>query len=186
MNGFIGEIRYFAGNFAPRNWAFCEGQLMSISQNTALFSILGTIYGGDGRTTFALPDMRGRVALGSGQGPGLTNRREGARFGTENNTITNLNLPAHNHIGTISGEIKPNVRAEEDNSTDDPSDAFYNQKGNDFYSDTPAPGENSGALTSDLGFTVNNNGGGQQINNRQPLLAVYYIICLTGTFPSRN
>src|SRR5512140_216933 len=94
---FIGEIVMFAGNFAPRSWALCNGQLLPIAQNTALFSILGTTYGGDGRTTFALPDLRGRVPVHPGQGPGLSNYVLGEMAGTENTTLLINNMPAHNH-----------------------------------------------------------------------------------------
>ena len=97
---FIGEISMFAGNFAPRGWAFCEGQLLPIAQNQSLFSILGTTYGGDGRTTFGLPDMRGRVSIHPGTGPGLTNYRLGNKGGSETTTLTTNQLPSHNH--TIS------------------------------------------------------------------------------------
>lgn len=97
---FLGEISWFAGNFAPRGWAFCNGQLLSIAQNTALFSLLGTIYGGDGRTTFALPDMRGRSPMHFGTGPGLSARQIGERGGTEANTLSVGNLPAHTHTIT--------------------------------------------------------------------------------------
>ena len=94
---FIGEIKMVASNFAPRGWAFCDGQLLPIAQNTALFSILGTTYGGDGRTTFALPDLRGRLAMHAGTGPGLTSRRLGAKGGVEIVTLTTNEIPAHNH-----------------------------------------------------------------------------------------
>src|SRR5215213_5859350 len=94
---YIGEIRMFAGNFAPRGWALCNGQLLSISQNTALFSLLGTMYGGNGQTTFALPDLRGRVPLHFGQGPGLSNYVEGEVGGTETVTLTTGEMPSHNH-----------------------------------------------------------------------------------------
>ena len=97
---FIAEIIMFGGNFAPRGWAFCDGQLLPISQNTALFSILGTTYGGDGRTTFALPDLRGRTAIHPGTGPGLSNRRLGESGGSETNTMTIGQMPSHNHIIT--------------------------------------------------------------------------------------
>ena len=94
---FVGEIRMFAGNFAPRGFAFCDGQLLAISQNDALFALLGTTYGGDGRTTFALPDLRGRVPVHAGSGPGLTRRTLGQRAGSEQETLTLSQIPAHNH-----------------------------------------------------------------------------------------
>ena len=94
---FVGEIRMFAGSFAPRGWAFCDGQLLAVSQSDALFSLLGTIYGGDGRTTFGLPDMRGRIPIHAGSGAGLSQRRLGARVGTEKETLTVNHLPAHSH-----------------------------------------------------------------------------------------
>src|SRR3982074_103263 len=97
MDGYIGEIRMFAGNFAPRNWATCDGQLLAIAQNTALFSILGTTYGGNGQTTFALPDLRGRGPTHAGQGPGLTNHVLGETGGAENVTLTVGQIPVHNH-----------------------------------------------------------------------------------------
>ena len=98
---YIGQIIMFGGNFAIRNYALCNGQLLAISSNTALFSILGTIYGGDGRTTFALPDLRGRVATHFGQGPGLSNYNIGQRSGQERVTLNTTEIPAHNHTGTL-------------------------------------------------------------------------------------
>src|SRR4051794_10683767 len=95
---FIGEVIMFAGNFAPRGWALCQGQLLSIAQNTALFSILGTTYGGNGQTTFALPDLRGRVPLGQGQGPGLSSYVLGEVAGNENVTLISTQMPQHNHL----------------------------------------------------------------------------------------
>src|ERR687894_2069634 len=97
MEGYIGQIVLFAGNFAPRGWAFCHGQILSIAQNTALFSILGITYGGNGQTTFALPDLRGRTPVGAGQGPGLTNRILGGSAGAETHTLLVSELPAHTH-----------------------------------------------------------------------------------------
>ena len=94
---FIAEIRIFAGNFAPRGWAFCNGQLLPVAQNTALFSLVGTTYGGDGRSTFALPDLQGRAPLHPGQGPGLTNRRLGEKGGAATETLTESQLPGHGH-----------------------------------------------------------------------------------------
>ena len=105
MDPFLGQIVLFGGNFAPRGWALCEGQLLPISQYSALFSILGTIYGGDGRTTFALPDLRGRAAISSGRGPGLSDRRLGSRSGQEVHTLTTLEMPSHNHLTQNSMKV---------------------------------------------------------------------------------
>ncbi|MDY8136799.1 phage tail protein [Aquimarina sp. 2201CG5-10] len=188
MLGTIGEVRIFAGNFAPRNWAFCEGQLQAISQNDALFSILGTIYGGDGRTTFALPDLRGRVPIGPGHGPGLSDRRLGARSGTETNTLNVLQMPSHTHFASanLTGTLKVN---EEDGVSDEPRGQnlglvdgpvkLYNTNANDSLM---APDNVAIGGT----VTIENTGGNQSVNNMQPWLACYYIICLFGTYPSRS
>ena len=167
---YIGEIRMFAGTFAPRGWAFCEGQLLSIAQYTALFSLLGTTYGGDGRTTFALPDLRGRVPMHPGQGPGLSLRRLGEKGGVEQHTLTTQELPPHTHalyadssVGTSSG---PGGLAPARNAAGIP------QYG---------PGSNVTLDASAVGTT----GGGQPHSIMQPYLAVNYIIALEGIFPSR-
>jgi len=169
---FIGEVRMFAGNFAPRNWAFTDGQLLAISQNTALFSILGTTYGGDGRTTFALPDLRGRTAIHVGHGPGLTNRRLGEKLGTETNTLTANELPAHSHplqATTAAGDSNvPTGRL----LADDGSDRIY--------ASGPA---NTGMATDSVGQNPTSN---QPVNNMQPSLGINHIICLFGIFPSRS
>lgn len=157
----------FAGNFAPRGWAFCNGQLMAISQNAALFSLLGTTYGGDGITTFALPDLRGRAAIGVGQGPGRQQRDLGEAGGAEQVTLTTANLPAHNH--TVA------VRAA-DGSTKLPTQG-YNATGGGY--GTPATGT---APADTIGVT----GGNQPIGNMPPFLAISYIICLEGIYPSRS
>ncbi len=104
---FVAQISLFGGNFAPRGWAFCDGQLLAISQNTALFSLLGTTYGGDGRTTFALPDMRGRALLHAGGGPGLTFRGLGDKSGAEEITLTVQQMPSHNHGASVSPPQTP-------------------------------------------------------------------------------
>ncbi len=181
MEGTIGEVRIFAGNFAPRAWAFCEGQLLPISQNTALFSIIGTIYGGDGRTTFALPDLRGRTAIGPGNGPGLSSYREGQKGGVETVTLNLTQIPSHNHLA--SGTVKPmakNGQPDESNPGGQfPSSLTNSTEG---YAETP----NTMMGESPVTISVNNNGGGQSHENRQPWLAIYYIICLQGVFPSRS
>jgi len=170
MEPFIGEIIMFGGNFAPRNWALCDGQLLSIAQNTALFSILGTTYGGDGRTTFGLPDLRGRVPMHPGSGPGLSSRKLGQKSGVENVTLNVNQMPSHNHLPEAYSD-------------------FGNQKG---------PGGNVPAMADDgernySSATPNANldptenaGGSQSHTNVQPFLCVNFIIALQGLYPSRN
>ncbi|MEL6531140.1 MAG: tail fiber protein [Pseudomonadota bacterium] len=178
MDPFIGQIVMFGGNFAPRGWAFCSGQLLPIAQNSALFSILGTIYGGDGRTTFALPELRGRVAMHAGNGPGLTPRPLGGRGGSETNTMSVSQMPSHNHTATM--------RAESDvGSTGNPTGNLLGvvTTGANIYA-PPVPATEVN-MSSDS-IVVNNNGGNQPINNMQPYTAVNYIIALIGTFPSRS
>lgn len=167
MESLLGEIRMFAGNFAPRGWAICDGQLLSIAQHQALFSILGTIYGGDGRTTFALPDLRGRVAVGEGQGPGLSAYRLGAKSGTETVTLDVSQLPAHNHaIGANSGG----------GNDASPSNAVSAEGGEDIYHNQP------NANMQPTGSA----GGSQPHENRQPYQVIHYIICMEGVYPSRS
>jgi microcystin-dependent protein len=180
MEGTIGEIRMFGGNFAPRPWAFCAGQLLPISQNTALFSILGTIYGGDGRTTFGLPDLRGRTAMSAGRGPGLSNFSEGQQGGTESATITVANLPSHNHPLNVSNA--PGTSSTPVDSY--PAQAQVQVERGGVVHDVNAYGSttNSTMAPSVIGL----NGGGTPVPIRNPYLAVYYIICLQGAYPSRS
>lgn len=165
---FLGEITMFAGNFAPRGWAFCNGQLLAISQYPALFSILGTTYGGDGRTSFALPDLRGRVPVHSGEGPGLSPVRLGQKFGTESTTLTQYNMPSHNHQSSSSIFIL------------DPNSEEEYQPGST--SILAAGNTGNGAIKNQ----VSPAGGNQPINNYQPSQGINYIIALSGTFPSRS
>lgn len=181
MEPMIGEIRIFAGNFAPRSWAFCDGQLLAIAQNQALFSILGTTYGGDGRTTFALPDLRGRTAIGPGNGPGLTPRPLGQKSGQETHNLTIQEMPSHNHVLTGGVSVGSNANAAPSNEA---SGNTLGAGANIYNSDAADPGEDLGGVSSTL--AVANNGGSQAHNNMQPYLAVYYIIALQGVFPSRN
>jgi microcystin-dependent protein len=178
MTPFIGQIVMFGGNFAPRGWALCDGQLLSISSNEALFSLLGTIYGGDGRTTFGLPDLRGRVAMHAGSGPGLTPRQLGRKSGAEQNFLTVGQMPSHNHAatGTVNLGTASNAASG--------SGAFLPiSTGANFYSTAAGAAQmNAGAVS----VTVGNNGGSQGINNIQPFQCVNYIIALQGTYPSRN
>ncbi len=170
MQGMIGEIRIFAGNFPPRNWAFCDGQLQSIAQNQAMFSILGTIYGGDGRTTFALPELRGRTVIGPGSGPGLPTYREGQKLGNYQTVLNSTNLPSHNHVAQVAVST-------EDGEESTPTGVLAKSTS---YNEDPTSGVHLG------GVVTGNTGGNQPMNNQQPYLAIRYIICLYGTFPSRS
>jgi len=182
---FIGEIILFAGNFAIRGYAFCNGQLLPISQNQALFSILGTTYGGDGRTTFSLPDLRGRAPVHSGlsQGPGLSNRPLGQKSGFETTTRSVLQMANHNHGASSTSQIHV---SEEDGTTTDPSGSFLATSTNNtnVYHTANDAVMNSGAVTTTT--TTANAGGSQSANNMQPFLALNYEIALTGIFPSRS
>jgi microcystin-dependent protein len=190
MEGTIGEIRLFAGTFAPRNWAFCAGQLMSISQNTALFSILGTTYGGNGQTTFALPDLRSRCPVGTGQGPGLTNITLGEVSGTETVTLLTTQMPAHTHTATATVTPKA-VNAP--GASDDPTgkyvasvvDATANKLAS-FHDGTGQTPVNLNAASSTATVTIGIAGNSQPVPIRNPYLGMNYIICLFGIFPSRN
>lgn len=171
MEPFLGQIQAFGFNFAPRGWAKCDGQLLPISQYSALFSLLGTIYGGDGRTTFALPDLRGRSPIHYGNGPGLTTRPIGQRSGQENVTLTTSQIPAHNHPTNIA----VSTESGEENS----SNLFIanNQGG---FNEESSTNQNLGGVTSGL------TGGTQSHNNMPPYIVLNYCIALQGIFPSRS
>ena len=168
---FIGEIRMFGGNFPPRSWAYCDGQLLAISQNEALFSLISTIYGGDGRTTFALPDLRGRLPMHFGQGPGLTGRQIGQKFGDESVILDENHIPGHTH---------QMFSAPETTNVADPS-GKATAGGKMVYADVNAA--TSGALAP---ASVANTGMGTQHSNMMPYQAVHFIIALLGNYPSRN
>lgn len=179
---FIGEIRFFGGNFAPRGWAQCDGQLLSISQYTALFSILGTTYGGDGRTTFGLPDMRGRSPVHQGTGPGLVTVRLGQRGGRENVVLTTNNLPAHSHPATVSVSTGP-ADTLDGGYLANPSLPLAQAPVSKGYATAP-PIEDRVNLA---GVSVGNNATtGAGFDVRSPYVVVNCIIALHGTFPSRN
>lgn len=181
MEGYIAEIRMFAGNFAPRSWAFCQGQLMSIAQNTALFALVGTTYGGNGQTTFGLPDFRGRVAVGTGQGPGLFNIDLGEMAGVNTTTLIITNLPAHNHTVTGTATLKGNNDAP--NSTD-PTGRYL--AASNIYTNQAGDLANMNAGAIGLNLTTAIAGNNQPFSIMQPYLGMNYIICLEGIFPSRN
>lgn len=185
QEGFIGEVKLFAGNFAPRGWAFCDGQLLAISSNTALFSILGTMYGGDGRSTFALPDLRSRTPIGVGTGPGLSTIQQGERGGQENITLTALELPSHNHgLSTATLDVKIGVNNENGESSTPAGEVIAG--GRDAYIDEVGSNQFLGGVTSSLTGNTTNSGSNRSFDNRNPFLGIRYIICLNGLFPSRN
>jgi microcystin-dependent protein len=165
---FIAEIKIWPLNFAPRGWAFCDGQLLPISQNTALFALVGTTYGGDGRTTLGLPNLSGRLPMHSGQGPGLTNRRLGQTLGAETASLTDAQMPAHSH----SPQGFPTTEVANPTSTRGIGTAFlYAQPGTVV------------AMAADI---VGDTGGDQAHSNLQPFLSLNFCIALTGDFPSRS
>lgn len=172
MEGVLAVIWMFASNFAPRNWALCDGQLLPISQNTALFSLIGTIYGGDGRTTFQLPEMRGRVPMHAGNGPGLSNRQLGQRGGLENVTLTAAQMPQHSHPTSVTVN---NLDGEEANVA---GQFISNHPG--AFNENPIAGQTLG------GVTAGNAGGSGSHPNLQPYMVVNFVICISGLFPSRN
>lgn len=167
---FLGEIRVFAGNFAPSGWAFCDGSLLPISENDALYALIGTTYGGDGVSTFRLPDVRGRSPLHQGKGPRVTsNHVIGEQGGVEEVTLTALQMPAHSHQPTYAATA----------TSTSPAAARWAAQGSSAYSDA-AP---AAQLAADALMPA---GGGQSHENMLPFLAVSYIIALTGIFPSQG
>lgn len=193
MEGNISEIRYFGPVWSPRNWFSCSGQLLSIAQFTAFFSLIGTLYGGDGRTSFGVPDLRGRVAVGSGAGPGLTPRVNGQAGGIEGVTLTTLEMPSHNH-GASTSISSAGVAVAKNGPVDANSPAVGSLPGAgvsdingdpiNTYASTGADITSaiSGVATTQVGLT----GGNLPHQNMQPWLSVLPIICYQGIFPSRN
>lgn len=169
---FIAEIRIFAGNFAPRSWAFCNGQLLPVAQNTALFSLIGTTYGGDGRSTTALPNLEGRAPMHPGRGPGLTDRRLGQRGGVETVTLTEAQMPNHTHT-VMASEERGELR------TPSNTRAFSIAQGGLPYH----AADNLVPLAEE---TTTSTGGSQAHNNMQPYLTINFIIALQGLYPSRS
>lgn len=168
---YVGEIRMFAGDFSPRGWAFCDGQLLAISQNDALFSLLGTVYGGDGRTTFGVPDLRGRVPVHAGTGPGLPQRRQGAKFGQESVTLSIAEMPSHSHDVLASNAVGSQAAPGGAMLASSPTVRLYRP--------TPSNVNFDAAATGSVG-------GGQSHNNLMPYLCVNFIIALFGVYPSRS
>lgn len=180
MDGYIAEIRFFAGDFAPQNWLLCQGQLLNISSNTALFALLGFTYGGNGTTTFGIPDFRGRIPVGIGTGPGLNTVDLGERGGAETVTLLTSNLPPHTHNLLISG-VAPLATASDGDSVAPGPTAYPAVNGTTRFSTT-------GTATMNLSnnLVVSNAGSGIPVSKLMPSLGMNFIICQFGIFPSRN
>ena len=195
---FISQITMFGCNFALRGWAFCAGQIKSIAQNTALFSLIGAAYGGNGRTTFALPDFRGRTPMHFGQGPGLPHYRIGQKGGVESTTLSPPQMPAHNHSVSIQAQTMPTTIAMPTSAdgpdTNDPDGAYFGEfpVGQNIYAgalsqpagrmgDIPVP-----ALDVPVSGPTTTNGGNQPVTTQSPYLAVTIQMSLFGIYPSRN
>ena len=170
---FVAEIRMFAGNFSPTGWALCNGQLLPISQNTALFSLLGTFYGGDGKSTFALPNLQGSVPIQQGQGAGLTERFLGETSGEPVVTLIATEMPIHNHF--VQGNFNPG-----DVFTPSPNTVLANSSPGSAYSDA------AGNLAQMNPTAISPAGGSLPHNNMQPYLTVTFVIALQGVFPPRS
>ncbi|WP_431469631.1 phage tail protein [Sphingosinithalassobacter sp. LHW66-3] len=194
MEFYLTQILFFGANFAPRSFMFCQGQIMSIAQHTALFSLLGTTYGGNGQTTFALPDARGRAFLGQGQGPGTSNYALGQMAGTETTTLILPNMPAHNHTlapGGVTLNAMAGVSALEEVS--EPEANAHLGTPHDTSGDSVViyvPAGATGTTVPLGGVSLNGStsiaGNNVPINNMQPYTVVNAIICVEGIFPSRN
>jgi microcystin-dependent protein len=178
MDAYLGEIRAFCGDFAPVDWAFCEGQLLPIAANTALFSLLGVNYGGNGTTIFALPDLRGAVPVGQGQGPGLTRRYVGETGGSASVALLANEMPAHNHLanGVTSGGT----------SNAPTNQVTWAQANTGGREPDPVNLYASAANTAMSPVALQPTGNGQPHNNMQPFQAVRFIICMNGIFPPRG
>ncbi len=174
-DAYMGTIQAFGFNFAPRGWAPCNGQLLSISTYTALFSLLGTFYGGDGRSTFALPDFRGRVAIGQGQGPGLSNYRIGQKGGAETVTLQVSQMPSHSHVATVKGTTTIG-------DTGNPTGATWASAGRTLIYKNVAPT----AVMNAGNVVIANSGGGGRFGIMQPYQVINYSCALTGLYPPRS
>ncbi|MDL5049701.1 tail fiber protein [Oscillatoria amoena NRMC-F 0135] len=191
MEGYIGEVRLFAGNFAPRAWMLCQGQSLSIAEYTPLYAIIGTMYGGDGQQSFLLPDLRGRRAVHSGNstGPGLQPIYIGEVGGYEQLTLTSSQMPAHSHqiTATMTGSATLNFANDSAVAGVTPQNNFFAISSENFYAPNPDTALASASVTTNLSsMSLSVSGGSQPIPMVTPYLALNYIICLEGIFPSRN
>ncbi|MBE7641097.1 MULTISPECIES: phage tail protein [Salegentibacter] len=174
MDAYIGEIRFFGGNFAPRGWAFCHGQEISISQCQSLYSLLGTMYGGDGRSFFKLPDLRGRMPIGAGTGSGLSAYREGEQGGIETVPLTVNQMPKHSHTTIINASDADGIGG----TTQEVTKNYWAKGGTYAASKSTTMAEDA--------VVIENAGEGQPHENRPPYTALNFIICMQGIYPQRN
>ncbi len=188
MDPFLGQIQPFGFNFAPRGWAKCDGQLLPISSNSALFSLLGTMYGGDGRTTFALPDLRGRSIVHVGHGPGLSTITQGERGGIEQIHVSVGNMPSHSHLlqdGVAHVNVFTTENTEVSTESDEGSNGFGTGTGMpEIFREGPTTADHVGGVS--ISGSTNPNGGGMPIQSRNPFLGINVCIALQGIFPSRS
>jgi len=197
----VGQIMLFGGNYAPRGWAFCDGQLLSISEYPTLYSVIGTYYGGDGTTTFGLPDLRGRAAIGAGYGPGLSPYQVGQMGGSEYTLLTHANLPSHSHAAAISGTATATgairtsdtaTQASPDGAYPAPLTASFGGEHVEAKGYGTVPSGNTMASDdlnvdlSSVSVATGNTGGGEPVYHLQPYTATRYIIALDGVYPARN
>jgi microcystin-dependent protein len=186
-DNFVGEIRLFPFNFPPKGWALCQGQILSISQNTALFSLLGTSYGGNGTSNFALPDLQGRVAVAQGQGPGLSNYVIGQSGGNETIALTTTEIPSHTHTLTATGTLKARSVGGNSQTPAGNAPAAESEGATATYSSaTPNASMKAGGVTFSGTAKVSTVGSGTGHENHMPVLALNYCIALQGIFPSRS
>lgn len=174
---FIGEIRMFGGNFAPTGWSYCNGQIIQADQNEALFSLLGSVYGGNGRTTFALPDLQSRIPIHKGQGPGLTNRALGAKGGTETETVTTSTMPQHRH--TMLAASTPSDQTS-------PIGHIYGPTTNSNTGNSATTLDDTATTTMNSGMLSTLSGSGQAHVNSMPIQGIHFIIALVGVMPTQN
>lgn len=176
MEPYLGTVIIYGFNFPPRGWVLCQGQLISISQNTALFSLLGTMYGGNGQTTFGLPDFRSRVPIGMGQGPGLSSYVQGEMSGSENVTLLSTQMPSHSHFMMASGDGATQATAQ------GASLGSQSRSGGSM----PTIYANGATTPVQMASGTSIAGGNQPHPNIQPYLAINFSIAIQGIFPSRN
>lgn len=193
MDGYLGMIMGWAPNYAPRGWMFCHGQILPVQQFTALFSLLGTTYGGDGRTTFMLPDLRGRIPVGAGQGPGTRFYEQGASLGSETVALDVHHLPAHSHAASTQDLRVSFPASSNPASTDTPApnlvpakmatDTGRGEQPTKAYAEGATTTLQAGTVTGEV--VIGHAGGSQPFEIVQPVLAIQYIICVEGLYPPR-